>query len=74
MKPIITKISNVLFKAYLGFVLLWVTLALSFQLFFIYLQFSGQEKRAQHYSQEIEWRVDGRFKDNPKNIWYEGDK
>ena len=23
---------------------------------------------------EIDWKIDGTFKDNPDNIWYEGGK
>jgi hypothetical protein len=38
------------------------------------LELSGQEELAKHYSDEITIRIDGNFKNNPKNIWYEGDK
>jgi len=74
MKPILYKIGNVLFKSYLVFVLLWIIFALSLNLFFIYLQFTNQEELASHYSSEIMTRIDGTFKDNSRNIWYEGDK
>ena len=74
MKPILNKIGDVLFKSYLAFVLIWITFTLSFDLFFIYLQFTNQEELARHYSSEIMIRIDGTFKDDPRNIWYEGDK
>jgi hypothetical protein len=64
-------------KFAMGFMLLclsWMTFALGFQLFFVYLQFSGQEKRAGRISNEITWKIDGRFKNNPDNIWYEAPK
>lgn len=65
------KIGNVMFKSYLVFVGFWLAFALSFDLFFVYLQFTGQEERALSISNEITWKIDGRFKDNPDNIWYE---
>lgn len=74
MKPILKKIGDVLFKSYLILVLAWVFFAFSFQVFFVYLELSGQEELAKHYSDEITIRIDGNFKNNPKNIWYEGDK
>jgi hypothetical protein len=36
----------------------------------MYLHFSGQEEKATRISNEITWKIDGRFKDNPDNIWY----
>jgi hypothetical protein len=41
------------------------------QLFFIYLEFSGQEQRMSQYANEFEWKFDGTFKDYPGNIMYE---
>lgn len=64
-------------KFVMGFMILclsWVTFGLAFQLFFVYLQFSGQEERAGRISNEITWKIDGRFKNNPDNIWYEAPK
>jgi hypothetical protein len=71
MKPILTKIGNVLFKGYLVFVLCWVTLALSFDLFMIGVHFTDEDLERK-IANEITWKIDGRFKDNPENIWYEG--
>ena len=68
------KIGEKLFTGYLYLVGLWVVSALCFQLFFVYLIASGQEERASRYSNEITWKIDGRFKDNPDNIWYEAPK
>jgi hypothetical protein len=65
------KIGSVILKSYFVFVGFWLVFALSFQLFFVYLQFSGQEERASRISNEITWKIDGRFKNNPDNIWYE---
>jgi hypothetical protein len=66
------KISDVMFKVYLGFVGVFIASALSTQLFFLYLQFSGQEERMTDISNKVSWKIDGTFKNNPDNIWYEG--
>ena len=56
---------------YLG--LVWVCLALSFQVFMVYLQFSGKVETTQKIVNWFTWTFDGNFKDNPQNIWYEGE-
>jgi hypothetical protein len=48
----------------------WIAFALCFQLFFVYLHFSGQDDLAGDIANEITWRIDGRFKNDPMNIWY----
>jgi hypothetical protein len=71
MKPILKKVGNVLFKGYLTFVLCWIVFAISFDLFMIGVHFTD-ENLERKISNEITWRIDGRFKDDPRNIWYEG--
>jgi hypothetical protein len=66
------KISDVMFKMYLGFVGIFITSALSTQIFFLYLQFTGQQERITDISNKVSWKIDGTFKNNPDNIWYEG--
>jgi len=61
-------------QAFLYFVCIWVVAALIFQLFFVYLQLSGQEDLAGKIANEIEWRIDGRFKNDPNNIWYNAEE
>ena len=68
------KIGDVMFKAYLGLVGVWLAFALSTQVFFIYLQFTNQDDRMRNIVNEIDWKIDGTFKNNPDNIWYEGSK
>ena len=48
----------------------WIAFALCFQLFFVYLHITGQEDLARDISNELTWRIDGRFKNDPINIWY----
>jgi hypothetical protein len=53
---------------------IWVIFALMFQLFFVYLEFSGKTELQRNVINWIEWRIDGTFKNNPENIWYEEPK
>ena len=61
-------------QAFLYFACIWVVFALIFQLFFVYLHFSGQEDLARDISNEITWKIDGRFKNDPNNIWYNAEE
>jgi hypothetical protein len=73
MKKINLKlIGEKCFLAYLYFVMTWIVLALGVQTYFVYLHFSGQDEKASKISNEITWKIDGRFKESPDNIWYEG--
>jgi len=72
MKNQLTKASEFLFHVYLRLCLCWVFFALGIQVFFVYLQVSDQQERMRQYSNEFEWKFDGRFKNNPENIMYEG--
>jgi hypothetical protein len=65
-----SNIGEYLFKAFLSLVGFWILFALCFQLFFVYLHFSGQEDFARDLSNEITWKIDGRFKNSPGNIMY----
>jgi len=66
------KIGDVMFKAYLGLVGVWIAFALSTQVFFLYLEFTNQDERMTNIVNKVEWKIDGAFKNNPDNIWYEG--
>lgn len=68
------KIGGVIFKGYLAFVGLWLVFALSTEMFFIYLNATNQDDRMRDISNQISWKIDGTFKNNPDNIWYEGGK
>ena len=59
--------------AFLSLVGLWIVFALCFQLFFVYLEFSGKHELQRNIVNWIEWRIDGTFKNNPENIWYEAE-
>lgn len=70
-RKVINLIGQRLFEIYLWLVAVWIVFAFSFQMYFMYLCFSGQQDKATKISNEITWKIDGRFKDNPDNIWYE---
>jgi len=57
--------------AYFVLVGFWICTALSIQLFFVYLQVSGNEERSQDIANRVSWKIDGTFKNTPGNIWYE---
>jgi hypothetical protein len=58
------------FQAFLCLVGLWIVFAICFQLFFVYLEFSGKDELQRDIVNWIEWRIDGTFKNSPENIWY----
>lgn len=74
MEISLKKLGDKLLMGFFYLVCLWIGSALCFQLFFVYLMVTGQDDRAGRYSNEITWKIDGRFKNNPDNIWYEGPK
>ncbi len=67
------NIGEYLFRAFLSLVGVWIAFALCFQLFFVYLEFSGKHELQRNVINWIEWRIDGTFKNNPENIWYEAE-
>jgi hypothetical protein len=62
MKPILNKLYNIFLNIIVYSALVWVVFALSFDIFFLYLHFSEQDDRARDISNEIAWKLDGRFK------------
>ena len=52
-------------------VFVWVNLALIFEVFMIVTTFTNPELSTK-IGNEIMWKIDGTFKNDPNNIWYEG--
>ena len=73
IKSLTINIGDKLFTVFLSLAVVWIAFALCFQLFFVYLQFSGNEETARNVTNWIEWRIDGTFKNSPENIWYDAD-
>jgi hypothetical protein len=75
MKTIsLNKLNEIIILGFLKLCILWVVSALSFQIFCMYLEFSGQEQRQRDIINKIDWKFDGTFKNNPDNIWYKSPK
>ena len=70
IKAALPSIGEYLAQGFLYLVGFWIVFALFFQLFFVYLHFSGNDELGGRISNEIMWRIDGTFKNNPNNIWY----
>ena len=70
VKLAVLNFKELLFKAFLFGACAFIGLALVFQLFFVFLQVSGKHEWATQISNEIMWRIDGTFKNNPSNINY----
>lgn len=71
MVKLIDKIAEKISAGFLILALSWVFCALGIQLFFVYLEFSGNKEYQDRVISKIEVKFDGRFKDNPENIMYE---
>ena len=51
----------------------WTILALSFQVFMMITMVVNPELNTK-IGNEIMWKIDGTFKNDPNNIWYDGPK
>ena len=74
IKALSENLTNYLLKILLGTFLVFVISALITQLYFVYLEFSGQEGVIQEITNKLTVKFDGRWSDNPNNIWYEPEK
>jgi hypothetical protein len=73
IKSLTINIGDKLFTILTSLVVFWIAFALCFQLFFVYLEFSGKQETARNVANWIMWRIDGTFKNSPENIWYDAD-
>ena len=74
IKALSENLTNYLLRILLGTFLVFVISALITQLYFVYLEFSGQESVIQEITNRLTVKFDGRWSDNPDNIWYEAEK
>jgi len=70
MKGLQQKIGDLFVKGLVYFTAGWCVIALSMQVFFLVLHFSGRDDIAGKIVDEMEIRIDGNYASNPKNIWY----
>jgi len=71
VKALVLNWKDKLAWAFISLVGFWIMFALCFQLFFVYLEFSGKHELQRNIINWIEWRIDGTFKNDPVNIWYD---
>jgi hypothetical protein len=70
VKAFVSNWKDKLAWAFLSLVAVWIVFAICFQMFFVYLEFSGKHELQRNIVNWIEWRIDGTFKNSPENIWY----
>lgn len=68
------KLGDLIAKVFVSFVFLWVVSALCFQVYMIYLEFSGKKETMQAIVNWFDVTIDGRWSHDPRNIWYEEPK
>ena len=64
------RAKNVLLGTFMILTAVWIMFALTFQLYGVFLVVTDQEDKMTQISNEISWKIDGTFKNNPENIWY----
>jgi hypothetical protein len=70
MKNLLTKTKDLLFNTFLVLSGTWIMFALVFQLYGVFLIATHQDEEMRRITNEISWKIDGTFKNNPENIWY----
>ena len=73
IKSQVLNFKEFLFKAFLTGVLTFIGLAFLFQVFMVFLTFSGNEQLIDKITNELTIRFDGRYSDNPANISYQAE-
>jgi len=64
------NIKDAIALKFVQLVFLWTMFALTFQVFMIITHFTNPELSTK-IGNEIMWKIDGTFKNDPNNIWYE---
>ena len=64
-ETIVLRLAQILF--------VWVNLALVFEVFMLITTFTNPELNTK-VGNEIMWKIDGTFKNDPNNIWYKKNK
>jgi hypothetical protein len=67
------NIKEMLLLRFVQLAFVWVNFALAFQVFMIVTHFTNPELTTK-IGNEIMWKIDGTFKNDPNNIWYEEPK
>jgi hypothetical protein len=68
------KVGDFIAKLFLGLVCLWIMFALSFQVYMVYLEFSGKTETTRSIVDWFNVTFDGRWANDPRSIWYQEPK
>lgn len=70
---LLPTLGDYIVKGFLSLTLAWVIFALCFQVFMVYLEFSGKVETTQKIVNWFTVKFDGRWADNPNSIWYDAE-
>jgi hypothetical protein len=70
MKSLYEKIKEYFVQGLVYFTAGWCVIALSIQIVFLVLHFSGNDDTATKIANEMTIRLDGNYSSNPKSFWY----
>ena len=68
------NLDQIILKGLVGLLAVWVVFALGFALYLLGVHFFGTYAQEQQIANEIAWKIDGTFKNDPNNIWYNADE
>lgn len=66
------QVEKFIFSSFAILALSFVICALAVQISFVYMHFTKTHEEQLKISNDITWKIDGRWSDHPGNIWYEG--
>ena len=72
-KNIMNNLKKTIALRFVQLVFVWVTSALAFEIFMLITLFTNPELNTK-VGNAIMWKIDGTFKNDPDNIWYEAPK
>jgi len=67
------NLDQIILKGLVGLLGVWVVFALGFTIYLLGVHFFGTYAQEQQIANEIAWKIDGTFKNDPNNIWYNAD-
>jgi len=67
------NLDQIILKGLVGLLGVWVVFALGFAVYLLGVHFFGTYAQEQQIANEIAWKIDGTFKNDPNNIWYNAD-
>lgn len=71
IKSAVLNLKEFLFKTFLFGALAFIICAFIFQVFMVFLELSGRQEQINRIVNELTTRLDGRWSNNPNNIWYQ---